>query len=222
MKDFFEIETKQINDRRLQALIKDEGMAGVGTYFYLRCIIAGQSSDGVPVSYVIKTANVRISRIRIRKVLYNYGLFTQDEFGIVRAANSNPRTLCARTERPRTSVWAHTGRARTGRSRRRHTRTGRTRRRHTRTGRTRRRHTRTGRTRTVECARTDYPHTQRTQTGYNNSLKKILIKKIKREKIKRECGHKSVFSESNGLRDGRTLPSAQEQANTTRFWNFYK
>ena len=97
MKDFFEIETKQINDRRLQALIKDEGMAGVGTYFYLRCIIAGQSSDGVPVSYVIKTANVRISRIRIRKVLYNYGLFTQDEFGIVRACELEP-TYVMRTD----------------------------------------------------------------------------------------------------------------------------
>ena len=97
MKDFFEIETKQINDRRLQALIKEEGMAGVGTYFYLRCIIAGQSSHGVPVSYVIKTANVRISRIRIRKVLYNYGLFTQDEFGIVRACELEP-TYVMRTD----------------------------------------------------------------------------------------------------------------------------
>ena len=68
MKDFFEIETKQINDRRLQALIKDEGMAGVGTYFYLRCIIAGQSSDGVPVSYVIKTANVGMQRFERTRV----------------------------------------------------------------------------------------------------------------------------------------------------------
>ena len=78
------------SDPRIQSLLDDYGMMGLGTYVYLCNTIEAQSPGGLPLDYVIKSASSHASRIRIRSVLRNYGLFTEDEFGLVHVCELAP------------------------------------------------------------------------------------------------------------------------------------
>ena len=81
---------QMLSDPRIQSLLDDYGMMGLGTYVYLRNTIEAQSPGGLPLDYVIKSASSHASRIRIRSVLRNYGLFTEDEFGLVHVCELAP------------------------------------------------------------------------------------------------------------------------------------
>ena len=78
------------SDPRIQSLLDDYGMMGLGTYVYLCNTIEAQSPGGLPLDYVIKSASSHASRNRIRSVLRNYGLFTEDEFGLVHVCELAP------------------------------------------------------------------------------------------------------------------------------------
>ena len=78
------------SDPRIQSLLDDYGMMGLGTYVYLCNTIEAQSPGGLPLDYVIKSASSHDSRNRIRSVLRNYGLFTEDEFGLVHVCELAP------------------------------------------------------------------------------------------------------------------------------------
>ena len=81
---------RMLSDPRIQALLDDYGMMGLGTYIYLRNVIEAQSPGGLPLGYVIKSVSSHASRSRIRQILCNYGLFTEDEFGLVHVCALTP------------------------------------------------------------------------------------------------------------------------------------
>ena len=81
---------QMFSDPRIKALIDDYGMMGLGTYIYLCNTIDAQSPGGLPLDYVIKSASSHASRNRIRNVLRNYSLFTEDEFGLIRVCELAP------------------------------------------------------------------------------------------------------------------------------------
>ena len=81
---------QMFSDPRIKALIDDYGMMGLGTYIYLCNTIDAQSPGGLPLDYVIKSASSHARRNRIRNVLRNYSLFTEDEFGLIRVCELSP------------------------------------------------------------------------------------------------------------------------------------
>lgn len=82
---------RMLSDPRIQALLDDYGMMGLGTYIYLHNVVEAQYPVAMPLDYVVKTAiSSHTSRNRILHILRNYGLFCEDEFGLVHACALTP------------------------------------------------------------------------------------------------------------------------------------
>ena len=74
---------QMLSDPRIKALIDDYGMMGLGTYIYLRNSFDAHFNKGLPHDYLIRVVAPLVSRNRVRNVLLNYGLFSEDEFGLL-------------------------------------------------------------------------------------------------------------------------------------------
>ena len=74
---------QMLSDPRIKALIDDYGMMGLGTYIYLRNSFDAHFDKGLPHDYLIRVVAPLVSRNRVRNVLLNYGLFSEDEFGLL-------------------------------------------------------------------------------------------------------------------------------------------
>ena len=90
MLEHITLETRLIDDPRIQALIDDFGLAGLGTYLLLRTQIDAQSDQGLPLDYLLKRSTPYIRKGKLLPILRNYGLFTENDFGIVRTCALAP------------------------------------------------------------------------------------------------------------------------------------
>lgn len=90
MLEHITLETRLIDDPRIQALIDDFGLAGLGTYLLLRTQIDAQSDQGLPLDYLLKRSTPYIRKGKLLPILRNYGLFTENDFGIVRTCALKP------------------------------------------------------------------------------------------------------------------------------------
>ena len=90
MFDWIKLETNLLDDPRIQALMKDYGMGGFGIYVLLRSQIGAQAGHGLPLENILKRVSAYARKNRTTSVLYDYDLFAEDEFGIIRACTLTP------------------------------------------------------------------------------------------------------------------------------------
>ena len=91
MLEHINIETHLLDDQRIQALIDDYGLAGLGAYLLLRTQIDAQSADqGLPLDYLLKHSTPYIRKGKLLPILRNYGLFSENPFGLVRTCAPVP------------------------------------------------------------------------------------------------------------------------------------
>ena len=90
MFEWIKLETNLLDDPRIQALMKDYGMGGFGIYVLLRSQIGAQAEHGLPLENILKRVSVYARKNRTTSVLYDYDLFAEDEFGIIRACTLTP------------------------------------------------------------------------------------------------------------------------------------
>lgn len=100
MLEWIKLETFLLNDTRILALLDDYGLAGLGTYVLLRSQIDAQSGRGLPLDYVLKIGGSLARKNKYLRILRNYGLFTEDDFGLVRACALTPAPELSASERP--------------------------------------------------------------------------------------------------------------------------
>lgn len=100
MLEWIKLETFLLNDERVQALLDDYGLAGLGTYVLLRSQIDAQSGRGLPLDYVLKIGGPLARKNKYIRILRNYGLFTEDDFGLVRACALTPAPESSASEAP--------------------------------------------------------------------------------------------------------------------------
>lgn len=90
MLEWIKLETCLMDDPRVRALMEDCQLAGLGTYVLIRSQIDAQSGRGLPLDYVLKIGAPYTRKGKILHVIRDYALFTEDEFGIVRACELAP------------------------------------------------------------------------------------------------------------------------------------
>ncbi len=104
MLEHINIETHLLDDQRIQALIDDYGLAGLGAYLLLRTQIDAQPADqGLPLDYLLKHSTPYIRKGKLLPMLRNYGLFSENQFGLVRTCAltpARPTPACATPARP--------------------------------------------------------------------------------------------------------------------------
>ena len=90
MLNWIKLETNLLDDPRIQALMKDYGMGGFGIYVLLRSQIGAQAGHGLPLGNILKRVSSYARKNRTTSILYDYDLFAEDEFGIIRACTLTP------------------------------------------------------------------------------------------------------------------------------------
>jgi len=90
MKKTIEIESNYFEDSRIQALINDMLMTGLGLYFAIRIIVESSENGILPLKYVIDAVCKNGRRNRCIQVIRNYSLFDVDEFGLIHVCALTP------------------------------------------------------------------------------------------------------------------------------------
>ena len=90
MLEWIKLETNILADKRIQAMIADYGLAALGTYVLLRIHLDAHSGHGLPLDYVLNIGAPITRKKKTLSIVRNYGLFTEDDFGNVRACALAP------------------------------------------------------------------------------------------------------------------------------------
>lgn len=79
MLDWIKLESDLLSDARIQTLLGDLGLSGLGTYVLIRIQIDAQSMDGLPIERALSLGGQLTRKARLVKIINNYGLFSVDE-----------------------------------------------------------------------------------------------------------------------------------------------
>ena len=90
MLEWIKLEINILADKRIQAMIADYGLAALGTYVLLRIHLDAHSGHGLPLDYVLNIGAPITRKKKTLSIVRNYGLFTEDDFGNVRACALAP------------------------------------------------------------------------------------------------------------------------------------
>ena len=90
MLDWIKLETSLLDDPRIQALIDECQMSGLGIYAMLRLHIDAQEGRGLPLDYLLTLGGKLARRKRFLHIIRDFGLFAEDEFGMVHACALTP------------------------------------------------------------------------------------------------------------------------------------
>lgn len=85
-----------LTEPRIKMLVDDYGVSGLGVYVLLRNLIEVQSSAGLPLGLVINFGCRYVGRNKLNRIIRDYDLFTEDEFGFLHVCDLDlAQTECA-------------------------------------------------------------------------------------------------------------------------------
>ena len=90
MPKLIQFQSNLLTDQRIQELLKDFGTSGIGIYFMMYFRIDDLSDQGLPLDYLLKLCSRHVRRGKALSIISNYGLFCENEFGLVRPCEQIP------------------------------------------------------------------------------------------------------------------------------------
>ena len=107
MPKLIQFQSNLLTDQRIQELLKDFGTSGIGIYFMMYFRIDDLSDQGLPLDYLLKLCSRHVRRGKALSIISNYGLFCENEFGLVRPCEQIPAQATPAHATPAQATPAH-------------------------------------------------------------------------------------------------------------------